>query len=105
MTIEILILTIISMIPTITSLVGIIAAVCKFGKATKNVVDEIHSTKEYEDLRAEMKLVYKKNAELQEQLNAILKAYNELLVSELEVVKSEIKQNTKAVRALTAKTL
>lgn len=105
MTLETILLAIFSLIPTLTAVFGIAASVKKFATATANVTEQIHSTKEYEELKEEMKLLYKKNIELQEQIVALAKVYDTLMRDELEVLKSDIKQNTKAVRALTAKTL
>lgn len=83
MTIETIFLAVVAAAPAITAIASIIAAVIKVIKSNKKeikaVVDElvdlraeVSKTKEYEELKIQLKEVHKENVALKQKLNELL---------------------------------
>ena len=83
MTMEYLMTIIVAAAPSITAIIGIVAAVLKAiknNKATsKDVINkfeevrqEIFNTKEYSELKDQLKIVHQENYELKKKLNELL---------------------------------
>lgn len=83
MTLENLYLIVVAAAPSITAIIGVIAAVVKMikaGKSTnKEVIDkfeevrqEIFNTKEYEDIKDQLAIAHQENAELRKLLYELL---------------------------------
>ena len=79
MTFEQIMTTIIAAAPAITALVGIITACLKLKNSDKEVINkfeevrqEIFNTKEYEALKAELKIAHQENRELKKKINELL---------------------------------
>lgn len=80
---ETIILAIIAAAPSITAIAGIIAAVVKIIKSGKDsskvlidkfeeVRQEVMDTKEYENLKQELKIAHQENRELKQKINELL---------------------------------
>lgn len=79
MTFEQIMTIIVAAAPAVTALIGIIGAVCKLKNSDKEVIDkfeevrqEIFNTKEYEALKAELKIAHQENRELKKKINELL---------------------------------
>lgn len=79
MTFEQIMTVIVAAAPAVTALIGIIGAVCKLKNSDKVVIDkfeevrqEIFNTKEYEALKAELKIAHQENRELKKKINELL---------------------------------
>lgn len=83
MTFEQLIAVIVAAAPSITSIIGIIAAVIKSIKTNKStskeIIDkfeevrqEIFNTKEYEELKAQLLIAHQENRVLKQKINELL---------------------------------
>lgn len=83
MTLENLYLIVVAAAPSITAIIGVIAAVIKMikaGKSTnKEVIDkfeevrqEIFNTKEYEDIKAQLLVAHQENLALKKTINELL---------------------------------
>lgn len=83
MTLENLYLIVVAAAPSITAIIGVIAAVIKMikaGKSTnKEVIDkfeevrqEIFNTKEYEDIKAQLAIAHQENTELKRLIYELL---------------------------------
>ena len=65
--------------PALASIIGIVAAVIKNKNITAEVIDEfakvreeVANTKEYTDVKNQLKIVYQENIELKKKLNELL---------------------------------
>lgn len=79
MTFEQIMTIIVAAAPAATALIGIIGAVVKLKNSDKVVIDkfeevrqEIFNTKEYEALKAELKIAHQENRELKKKINELL---------------------------------
>lgn len=79
MNFEQIIAIVVAAAPALTAILGIITAVVKLKKSDKEVIDkfeevrqEIFNTKEYEALKAELKLAHQENRELKKKINELL---------------------------------
>lgn len=82
-TIESIIALIVAAAPALTAIIGIIAACIKLISANKvsskevitsfeNLKQEVLNTKEYEDLKTQLRLVHEENVVLKKKLNELL---------------------------------
>lgn len=79
MTFEQIMTIIVAAAPAISAILGIVVAVLKNKKITGEVINkfeevrlEIFNTKEYSELKDQLKIVNKENAELKKKLNELL---------------------------------
>ena len=72
--IEQIILAIIAAAPSLVAVSSIIISVCKLMKNFNELKGEVVNTKEYADLKKELKEAHKENCELKKQLNEVLTA-------------------------------
>ena len=81
---ELIIAAAIAAVPTIASVAGIFTAIGKFIKSLNELKTEVSKTKEYEELKSELKLAHKENLELKKKINEILIAINKVQIKEEE---------------------
>lgn len=72
--IETIILAILAAGPSLVAITSIIISVCKLMKNFNELKGEVVNTKEYADLKKELKESHKENCELKKQLNEVLTA-------------------------------
>lgn len=79
MDIELIMTCIVSVAPALAAIIGIVTAVIKNKAITSGVIDkfeevrqEIFNTKEYSELKEQLKLAHKENLELKKKLNELL---------------------------------
>jgi hypothetical protein len=72
MTISLIIAGLISLAPAITSVVGQIITFIKRRSELKPLINEIRSTKEYDELKDQLAIVHQENIELKKKLNELL---------------------------------
>lgn len=91
MNVEQIMTVIIAAAPALTAIFGIITAVIKLKKSDKFVIDkfeevreEIFNTKEYEALKAELKLAHQQNRELKKKINELLTVIDRVVRKEEE---------------------
>ena len=72
MTINLIIAGLISLAPAITSVVGQIITFIKQRGELKPLINEIRSTKEYDELKDQLAIVHQENIELKKKLNELL---------------------------------
>lgn len=72
--IETVFLAVIAAAPALVSIAGVIAAVCKLLKSFKELKEEVTKTKEYEDLKNELRVAHAENREIKKKLNELLTA-------------------------------
>lgn len=70
--IETVILALIAAAPAITAIAGIVIAVTKLVKAFNDLKAEVVNTKEFEELKEELKAAHQENRELKKKLNQLL---------------------------------
>ena len=70
--IETVILALIAAAPAITAIAGIVIAVTKLVKAFNDLKAEVVNTKEFEELKEELKAAHQENRELKKKLNELL---------------------------------
>lgn len=70
--IETVILALIAAAPAITAIAGIVLAVTKLVKAFNELKAEVVNTKEFEELKIELKIAHEENRELKKKLNQLL---------------------------------
>ena len=72
MTINLIMAGLISLAPAIASVVGQIITFVKQRGELKPLIDEIRSTKEYDELKDQLAIVHQENIELKKKLNELL---------------------------------
>ena len=72
--IETVFLAVVAAAPALVSIAGVIAAVCKFLKSFKELKEEVTKTKEFEDLKNELRVAHAENREIKKKLNELLTA-------------------------------
>lgn len=72
--IETVFLAVVAAAPALVSIAGVIAAVCKLLKSFKELKEEVTKTKEYEDLKNELRIAHAENREIKKKLNELLTA-------------------------------
>ena len=72
MTINLIMAGLISLAPAITAVVGQIITFIKQRGELKPLINEIRSTKEYDELKDQLAIVHQENIELKKKLNELL---------------------------------
>ena len=79
MTLENIIAIVVAVAPAFAAIVGCVASVFKNKKTAKEIIDsfdnvrkEVMDTKQYEDLKAQLKLAYQENYNLKKKINELL---------------------------------
>lgn len=75
---ETIFLAIVAAAPSLVAIIGIITAVCKLFKSFAELKAEVISTKEYSELKKELKLAHQENAELKKLLREALTAITKI---------------------------
>lgn len=70
--IETVILAIIAAAPSIAAIAGIVTAVSKLVKAFNELKAEVVNTKEFKELKEELKIAHQENRELKKKFNELL---------------------------------
>lgn len=72
MIVSLIIAGLISLAPAITAVTGQIITFIKQRNELKPLIDEIRSTKEYDELKDQLAIVHQENIELKKKLNELL---------------------------------
>ena len=75
---ETIFLAIVAAAPSLVADIGIITAVCKLVKSFTELKSEVISTKEYSELKKELKAAHQENVELKKKLNELLTAITKI---------------------------